>query len=160
MAKLFGENYSPPDLVAKMTGKAKYAEDFRAEGMLMTKLLMSPMPHARVRSVDDSAALALDGVYGILRASDFNPVEGPREAPLTDEPKYEGEPILAIAADAGGAEGQRANRHDERGKHENHEFAVVLEFLGRELAIVVPAEHKQQAADQRQQHHGRAGRPQ
>ena len=38
-----------PDLYAKVTGKAKYAEDFRAEGMLFCRLLLSPMPHARVK---------------------------------------------------------------------------------------------------------------
>ena len=32
--KLIGQNYTTPDLVAKVTGKAKYAEDYRAEGML------------------------------------------------------------------------------------------------------------------------------
>ena len=46
--KLVGQNYTTPDLVAKVTGKAKYAEDYRAEGMLFAKLLLSPMPHARV----------------------------------------------------------------------------------------------------------------
>ena len=57
--KYIGKNYTTPDLVAKVTGKAKYAEDYRAEGMLFVKLLLSPMPHARVRSVDATAALAL-----------------------------------------------------------------------------------------------------
>ena len=46
--KLFGQDIAPPDLVAKITGRAKYAEDFRAEGMVFAKLLLSPMPHARV----------------------------------------------------------------------------------------------------------------
>ena len=32
--KLIGQNYTTPDLVAKVTGKAKYAEDYRADGML------------------------------------------------------------------------------------------------------------------------------
>ena len=32
--KLIGQNYTTPDLVAKVTGKAKYAEDYRVEGML------------------------------------------------------------------------------------------------------------------------------
>ena len=45
--KLVGTNYIPPDHVAKVTGRAKHAEDFRADGMLFTKLLLSPMPHAR-----------------------------------------------------------------------------------------------------------------
>ena len=53
--KLVGQNYTTPDLVAKVTGKAKYAEDFRADGMLFAKLLLSPMPHARVLHIDTSA---------------------------------------------------------------------------------------------------------
>ena len=52
--KLIGQNYVTPDLVAKVTGKAKYAEDFRADGMLFCKLLLSPMPHARVMRIDTS----------------------------------------------------------------------------------------------------------
>ena len=39
--KLIGQNYTTPDLVAKVTGKAKYAEDFRADGMLFAKLLLT-----------------------------------------------------------------------------------------------------------------------
>ena len=67
---LVGQNYTPPDLVAKVTGQAKYAEDFRAEGMLFTKLLLSPMPHARVRNIDATAALAMPGVHAILTEED------------------------------------------------------------------------------------------
>ena len=96
--KLIGKNYSTADLVAKVTGRAKYAEDFRAEGMLFAKLLLSPMPHGRVRSIDTSAAMAIPGVEAILTADDLAEVEAPQESPLTNEPKYEGEPILAIAA--------------------------------------------------------------
>ncbi len=44
--KLVGKNYPTPDLFAKVTGRSKYAEDFRADGMLFCKLLLSPMPHA------------------------------------------------------------------------------------------------------------------
>ena len=96
--KLIGKNYSTPDMVAKVTGRAKYAEDFRAEGMLFTKLLSSPMPHARVRNLDISAALAMPGVEAILTADDLPDVEAPNEAGLTNEPLYEGELILAVAA--------------------------------------------------------------
>ncbi|MCC7031465.1 MAG: xanthine dehydrogenase family protein molybdopterin-binding subunit [Acidobacteria bacterium] len=108
---LVGRNYVTPDLLAKVTGRAKYAEDFRAEGMLFAKLLLSPIPHGRVRSVDTSAAEAMPGVRAILRASELpapadtvtdlgetiraNPKS---ERALTDEPVYAGEPILAVAA--------------------------------------------------------------
>ena len=96
--KLIGKPYSTADLVAKVTGRAKYAEDFRAEGMLFAKLLPSPMPHARVRHIDTSAAEAMPGVEAILTADDLPPVDAPNEAGLTNEPMYEGEPILAVAA--------------------------------------------------------------
>ena len=69
--KLVGKNYPTPDLYAKVTGAAKYAEDFRAEGMLFCKLLLSPMPHARVKHIDASEALAMPGVRAILTANDL-----------------------------------------------------------------------------------------
>jgi CO/xanthine dehydrogenase Mo-binding subunit len=95
---LIGKDFIPPDVRAKVTGSATYAEDFRAEGMLFCKLLTSPIPHARVVSVDASEALAMPGVEGILRASEVTPVAPPGDPILTDEPVYIGEPILAVAA--------------------------------------------------------------
>ena len=59
MAKLVGQNYVTPDIRAKVTGRARYAEDFRAQGMLHARLLLSPYSHARVASIDASAALAM-----------------------------------------------------------------------------------------------------
>src|SRR5215207_8910572 len=109
--KLVGQDYTTPDIVAKVTGKAKYSEDFRAEGMLFAKLLLSPMPHARVLSIDTSAALAMPGVKAILTPDDLPGAQAGQtlgegvvstatlnERPLTNEPVYEGEPILAVAA--------------------------------------------------------------
>ena len=78
--KLVGQNYSTPDLRAKVTGRARYAEDFRAEGMLFARLLLSRYPHARVRSIDTSAALAMPGVKAILTADE---VPGPRTRSTT-----------------------------------------------------------------------------
>jgi CO/xanthine dehydrogenase Mo-binding subunit len=109
-ARLVGQNYSTADLVAKVTGRARYAEDYRAEGMLFCKLLLSPRPHCRVLDVDAREALAMPGVVAILRAADLPAVAPPAlkghenaivlrpEVALTDEPVYEGEPILAVAA--------------------------------------------------------------
>src|SRR5689334_17477366 len=95
--KLIGKNYTTPDLLAKVTGRSKYAEDYRADGMLFTKLLLSPMPHARVRRIDTRAALAMPGVKAILTADDLPDLRGAERA-LTNEPLYQGEPILAVAA--------------------------------------------------------------
>jgi len=96
--KLIGTDIAPPDLVAKITGRAKYSEDFRAEGMVFAKLLLSPMPHARVTRIDASRALAMEGVIDVLLPDDVPQAEAPNESPLTLEPHYEGEPILAVAA--------------------------------------------------------------
>src|SRR5262249_20871923 len=107
--KLLGRNYTTPDLIAKVPGRAKYAEDYRADGMSFCRLLLSPMPHCRVRRIDASAALAMPGVKGILTADDLPAPPkgagsadnaGPSLAPevaLTNEPVYKGEPILAVA---------------------------------------------------------------
>jgi len=109
--KLIGQNYTPPDLVAKVTGRAKYAEDYRADGMLFAKLLLSPMPHARVKRIDASKALAMPGVKAILTADELPPpansindngnviLANPRGyQALTMEPLFQGQPILAVAA--------------------------------------------------------------
>ena len=69
--RLVGENYTTPDLIAKVTGRSKYAEDYRADGMLFTKLLLSPYPHARVLSIDSSEALAMPGVKAVITMDDL-----------------------------------------------------------------------------------------
>jgi len=109
--KLIGKNYATPDLYAKVTGQAKYAEDFRADGMLFCKLLLSPMPHARVKHIHAEEALAMPGVKAMLTASELpapadtltdngTVIKASKwgERGLTNEPVYEGEPILAVAA--------------------------------------------------------------
>src|SRR5258706_10066153 len=109
--KLIGKDYATPDLYAKVTGKAKYAEDFRAEGMLFCKLLLSPLPQGRVKGIDASAALAMPGVKAILTADDLPApadtvtdngavIKASKwgERGLTMEPVYQGEPVLAVAA--------------------------------------------------------------
>ena len=98
MAELIGVDFTPPDIRGKVTGAAKYAEDFRRDGMVFCRLLTSPMPHARVRSVDASRALAMPGVVGILLPEDVPAQEGVANNILTYEPHFVGEPILAIAA--------------------------------------------------------------
>jgi len=95
---LIGKPYPLPDMVAKVTGKAKYAEDFRPEGMLFAKLLSSPIPHARVRRIDADAALAISGVEAILTSEDLPDADPLAETALTNEPLYVGQPILAVAA--------------------------------------------------------------
>jgi len=95
---LIGKNFTPPDVHAKVTGRAKYSEDFRAEGMLFCRMLTSPVPHGRIRSIDTSAAEAMDGVVAILTADEVPNPPSPGEPILTNEPVFIGQPILAVAA--------------------------------------------------------------
>ncbi len=96
---LIGTDFTPPDIEAKVTGRARYSEDFRRDGMIFLKLLTSPMPHARVTNIDASEALAMPGVHGILTADEVPSFPEPQDPILTNEPVYVGEPILAVAAD-------------------------------------------------------------
>jgi xanthine dehydrogenase molybdenum-binding subunit len=109
--KLIGKDYTTADLHAKVTGRAKYAEDYRAEGMLFCKLLLSPLPHGRVKRIDTSEALGMPGVKAILTADDLpapadtltdngTVIKASKwgERGLTMEPLYHGEPVLAVAA--------------------------------------------------------------
>ena len=96
--QLIGKDFTPPDVAAKVTGKAKYAEDFRAEGMVFCRLLLSTMPHARVRNIDVSEAMKMKGVVGILTADDVPEQNAPNNPILTNNPHYVGDPILAVAA--------------------------------------------------------------
>src|SRR5688500_4444135 len=80
--------------------------------MLFAKLLLSPMPHARIRRIDASAALAMPGVVAIITGEDVPKPQQPQqlgegpaqrantipEVALATEPLYQGEPIAAVAA--------------------------------------------------------------
>ncbi|NKB21057.1 MAG: molybdopterin-dependent oxidoreductase [Alphaproteobacteria bacterium] len=96
--RLVGKDFTPPDIHAKVTGKAKYAEDFRADGMVFVKTLPSPMPHAEVKSIDVSKAKKMPGVVGVLLPSEVKQPKDAGHAILTSYPVFVGQPIMAIAA--------------------------------------------------------------
>src|SRR3972149_3049434 len=54
------------DAMAKVTGETKYADDLVLPRMLHAKMLRSPHPHARILSIDTSAAEGLPGVHAVL----------------------------------------------------------------------------------------------
>ena len=97
--KHIGKDFTPPDVMAKVTGKAKYSEDFRADGMLFCRLMLSPMPHARVKNIDASEALKMKGVIAVLTADEVPAFPEPLDPILSNEPKFVGQPILAVAAE-------------------------------------------------------------
>ncbi|HZP26808.1 MAG TPA: xanthine dehydrogenase family protein molybdopterin-binding subunit, partial [Dehalococcoidia bacterium] len=90
---------------AKVTGQATYAADVILPGMLWGKLLRSPYPHARIRSIDTSKAKALPGVHTVLTAADLPDIRIGRyimDIPLlaSDVVRFIGEKVVAIAAES------------------------------------------------------------
>ena len=115
--RLIGQNYTTPDLVAKVTGRARYAEDYRAEGMLFCKLLLSPMPHCRIRRIDTAAALAIPGVRAVLTADDLPPVKARRRRTAAGTGAHQRTGLPGRAGAGGGRGGRMDRRRGHRGDH-------------------------------------------
>ena len=67
---LLGDSLPRPDALGKVTGAARYPGDLIRAGMLHIKVIFSGRPHARILSIDTSAALAMPGVVTVLTAAD------------------------------------------------------------------------------------------
>jgi CO/xanthine dehydrogenase Mo-binding subunit len=100
-----GETVRRADGIPKTTGEFEYASDLQAAGMLWGHTLRSPHPHARVRAIDLSAALAVPGVHAVLTHADV-PGRKTYGLEFLDQPvlaidrvRYFGEPVALVAAE-------------------------------------------------------------
>jgi len=97
-------------------GKGLFADDDITPGMLHLYILRSPYGHARINSIDTSAAQAMPGVACVLTGADIQeqcdpymqlgpePCDKIVDLPLaTDKVRFQGEPVAAVAADSPGA---------------------------------------------------------
>ena len=55
----------------KVTGRARYSADTQMSGLLYGKILRSPHPHARIKSIDATRALALLGIKAVITSADL-----------------------------------------------------------------------------------------
>src|SRR5947209_16958628 len=111
--KVIGTRPIRHDGVDKVTGRAVYGADVQMAGLLHGRVLRSPIPHGRIRSIDASKALALPGVEGVVTSADLvDP--GDRVAELGEgavilshlssnclargKVVYKGQPVIAVAA--------------------------------------------------------------
>ena len=69
--KVIGTRPVRPDGVDKVTGRAAFGSDIDLPGMLYGRMLRSPHAHARIKRIDASRALALEGVHGVVTSSDL-----------------------------------------------------------------------------------------
>ena len=105
------------DAVERVTGKAKYSADVKLPGMLYGRVLRSPHPHARIKSIDFSKARALPGVKAIITHENCKVVWGSgsiaggqqyneevkkitkqRRYAFNNPVRFVGEPVAAVAA--------------------------------------------------------------
>ena len=112
--KILGSDINRVDAVAKVTGKAKYTDDFIERDMLVGKVLRSPYAHAYVKNINVEEASKLDGVYAIITSKDLLRVKfataghpysldpGHRDVEdrliLTDKARLVGDAIAAVVA--------------------------------------------------------------
>src|SRR4029077_2377272 len=87
----------------KVSGAAKYAADIVRPGTLHARILRSPVPHARIVSIDTSRAQALPGVHAVLTAADIPDYligRAMRDMPILarDKVRFVGEKVAAVAA--------------------------------------------------------------
>ena len=104
--KVVGTRLARPDGRDKVTGKAAYGADISAPGMLHGRILRSPHAHARIKSIDTSAALALAGVKAVVTSADFAETDDQDFADIRDnclareKVLYDGHAVAAVAATA------------------------------------------------------------
>jgi CO/xanthine dehydrogenase Mo-binding subunit len=111
--KWVGTRAVRPDGVDKVTGRARFGADLAMQGQLVGRVLRSPHPHARIRSIDTSAAAKLAGVKAIVTRDDFkdqpsefipagemmiNYRDVVRNVMAREKALYEGHPVAAVAA--------------------------------------------------------------
>jgi nicotinate dehydrogenase large molybdopterin subunit len=101
-----GANVRRIDAPSKVSGKLKYAGDMVMPDMLHMQVLRSPHAHARIVSIDTSAAEALDGVECVITSADVPGTDGfgvfVHDQPIMARGKvrYVGEAVAAVAAES------------------------------------------------------------
>jgi CO/xanthine dehydrogenase Mo-binding subunit len=111
--KIVGTRPLRPDGVDKVTGRARFGADYNLPGQLIGKVLRSPHAHARIKSLDTSAAQALPGVKAVVTRDDFaempdeyaavgelmiNFRDVTRNMMAREKVLYDGHPLAAVAA--------------------------------------------------------------
>jgi CO/xanthine dehydrogenase Mo-binding subunit len=107
------------DAAEKLRGQAQYAGDVVVPRMLHGKVLRSPLPHARIASIDVRAAEALPGVVCVLTADDLRDIDpwwghAIRDRPIVaiEKARFAGEPVAAVAAEDEATAAAALNRID------------------------------------------------
>src|SRR5713226_5457569 len=103
---VIGKRIALIDAAGKTTGQGKYTDDLSLPGMLIGKILHSPYPHARIKKIDPSRALALEGVVAVVTGEDapnqygILPVGHDETALAVDKVRYIGDNVACVVAES------------------------------------------------------------
>ncbi len=102
--RVVGQPLARSDGPDKVTGRGLYSLDIAPPGLLWAKVLRSPYPHAKIVSIDASAARALPGVHAVLlpdQTKDLRWGKAIQDLPVLagDRALFIGDPIAAVAAE-------------------------------------------------------------
>ena len=101
---IIGKPVAFVDAAEKTTGAGKYTDDLSVPGMLIGKILHSPYPHALIKHIDTTRALALDGVVAVVIGKDapnkygILPVGHDETALAVEKVRYVGDNVACVAA--------------------------------------------------------------
>jgi 4-hydroxybenzoyl-CoA reductase subunit alpha len=103
--RVVGKRLAKLDAPDKATGRALYADDISLPNMIYGKLLLSPVPHARIVSIDTKRAQALPGVKALLTGADVpditwgtSPARYDENILAKNKVRFVGDPVAAVAA--------------------------------------------------------------
>src|SRR5689334_14515071 len=113
MTSLIGASLTRPDALGKVTGATSYPGDLVRPGMLHLKVVFAHRPHARIRAIDTSAALAHPGVVAVLTAADvpsnaYGLIEHDQPVLCCKKVRFEGDKVALVVAESAEAAGQGA----------------------------------------------------
>ena len=100
--KVVGKPFRKVDARSKCVGATKFADDISLPRMLYCKILRSHVPHALIKSIDVSKALALPGVHAVITGKDLPipygilPVSQDEHTLCIDKVRFIGDPVAAV----------------------------------------------------------------
>jgi len=150
---LIGASEPRPDALGKVTGAARYPADLVRPDMLRLKVVFAGRPHARIRSLVASAALAHPGVVAVLTAADvpynaFGLIDADQPVLCGDVVRFAGDKVALVVAET--QEAAEAGAHLVQVEYEDlpvvtdpraaltPDAPLVHERLGSNLLLYIP----------------------
>ncbi|HOR85917.1 MAG TPA: xanthine dehydrogenase family protein molybdopterin-binding subunit [Bacillota bacterium] len=99
-----GKSVPRKESLDKVTGRARYTNDYEAPELLHARMVTSPYAHAKIKSIEYESSLSASGVRAVLTGQYFPQLTGStvvdRPPIAIDKVRYNGEPVAVVVADS------------------------------------------------------------